>query len=253
MDIKRNIMKKLNGKVALVTGSSRGIGAVTAIALAENGAKVIVNYNGSKNAADEIVEKIKARGAEAIALKADVSKEAEVENLFNEAIAAFGKLDILINNAGIMITKPIAQTSTEDFDQMFNINVKGVFNTLRQAAKKLHDGGSIVNLTSTVTRTLFPGYGTYCATKGAVEQFTRIFAKEMGSRGINVNAVAPGPTETELFLDGKSEEGVARLAASSAFGRLGQPEDIANFVVNMVSEDSKWVSGQIIGANGAMA
>ncbi len=253
MDIKRNIMKKLNGKVALVTGSSRGIGAVTAIALAENGAKVIVNYNGSKNAADEIVEKIKARGAEAIALKADVSKEAEVENLFNEAIAAFGKLDILINNAGIMMTKPIAQTSTEDFDQMFNINVKGVFNTLRQAATKLHDGGSIVNLTSTVTRTLFPGYGTYCATKGAVEQFTRIFAKEMGSRGINVNAVAPGPTETELFLDGKSEEGVARLAASNAFGRLGQPEDIANFIVNMVSEDSKWVSGQIIGANGAMA
>ncbi len=253
MDIKRNIMKRLNGKVALVTGSSRGIGAVTAIALAENGAKVIVNYNGSKNAADEIVEKIKSSGAEAIALKADVSKEAEVENLFNEAIAAFGKLDILINNAGIMMTKPIAQTSTEDFDQMFNINVKGVFNTLRQAATKLYDGGSIVNLTSTVTRTLFPGYGTYCATKGAVEQFTRIFAKEMGSRGINVNAVAPGPTETELFLDGKSEEGVARLAASSAFGRLGQPEDIANFIVNMVSEDSKWVSGQIIGANGAMA
>lgn len=252
MDIKRNIMKRLNGKVALVTGSSRGIGAVTAIALAENGAKVIVNYNGSKNAADEIVEKIKSSGAEAIALKADVSKEAEVENLFNEAIAAFGKLDILINNAGIMMTKPIAQTSTEDFDQMFNINVKGVFNTLRQAATKLYDGGSIVNLTSTVTRTLFPGYGTYCATKGAVEQFTRIFAKEMGSRGINVNAVAPGPTETELFLDGKSEEGVARLAASSAFGRLGQPEDIANFIVNMVSEDSKWVSGQIIGANGAM-
>ncbi|WP_312330593.1 SDR family oxidoreductase [Sphingobacterium sp.] len=246
-------MKRLNGKVALVTGSSRGIGAVTAIALAENGAKVIVNYNGSKNAADEIVEKIKSSGAEAIALKADVSKEAEVENLFNEAIAAFGKLDILINNAGIMMTKPIAQTSTEDFDQMFNINVKGVFNTLRQAATKLYDGGSIVNLTSTVTRTLFPGYGTYCATKGAVEQFTRIFAKEMGSRGINVNAVAPGPTETELFLDGKSEEGVARLAASSAFGRLGQPEDIANFIVNMVSEDSKWVSGQIIGANGAMA
>ncbi|KOS05742.1 3-ketoacyl-ACP reductase [Flavobacterium akiainvivens] len=246
-------MKKLNGKVALVTGSSKGIGAVTAIVLAENGAKVIVNYNGSKNAAEEVVEKIKAFGGEAIALKADVSKETEVENLFNEAIAAFGKLDILINNAGIMMTKPIAQTSTEDFDKMFNINVKGVFNTLRQAATKLHDNGSIVNLTSTVTRTLFPGYGTYCATKGAVEQFTRIFAKEMGIRGINVNAVAPGPTETELFLDGKSEQDVARLAASNAFGRLGQPEDIANFIVNMASDDSKWVSGQIIGANGAMA
>ena|SRR5690606_12936702 len=246
-------MKKLNGKVALVTGSSKGIGAVTAMALAENGAKVIVNYNGSESAAEEVVAKIKAFGGDAIALKADVSKDNEVEKLFDDAIAVFGKLDILINNAGIMMTKPIAQTSTEDFDKMFSINVKGVFNTLRQAATKLQDNGSVVNLTSTVTRTLFPGYGTYCATKGAVEQFTRIFAKEMGSRRINVNAVAPGPTETELFLDGKSEEDVKRLAASNAFGRLGQPEDIANFIVNMVSDDSKWVSGQIIGANGAMA
>ncbi len=246
-------MHKLNGKVALVTGASKGIGAVTALELAKNGAAVIVNYNGSYEAAQRVVADIKTAGGKAIALQADVSKEDEVARLFDEGIATMGKIDILVNNAGLMMTKPIGQVSGDEFDKLISTNVKGVFNTLHQAASKLADGGSVINLSSTVTRTMFPGYGTYCATKGAVEQLTRIFAKEVGSRGINVNAVAPGPTETELFLNGKTQEDIDRLANSNAFGRLGQPEDIARVIVTLACDDSKWISAQIIGANGAMA
>jgi len=143
--------------------------------------------------------------------------------------------------------------STEEFDKILNVNIKGVFNTLRQASTRLADNGSIINLSSTVTRTIFPGYGPYCATKGAVEQLTRIFAKEIGSRGINVNAVSPGPTETDLFLEGKSQQEIDRLAASNAFNRLGQPEDIGRVIVYLASDASKWISGQNIGANGDMA
>ncbi|RFM33569.1 SDR family oxidoreductase [Chitinophaga silvisoli] len=246
-------MQILNGKVALVTGASKGIGAVTAFKLAQNGAKVIVNYNGSHKAAEQVVADIRNAGGYAIAVQADVSKEADVKRLFDDSIAALGKIDILVNNAGIMLTKPIGQVSGDEFDQLISINVKGVFNTLHQAAGKLADKGSVINLSSTVTRTMFPGYGPYCASKGAVEQLTRIFAKEVGGRGINVNAVSPGPTETELFLNGKTQEDIERLAGSNAFGRLGQPDDIASVIVTLASDDAKWISGQIIGVNGAMA
>jgi len=246
-------MRVLNGKVALVTGASKGIGAITALELAKNGANVIVNYNSSYEAAELVVAEIKAVGGQAIALQADVSKEDEVKRLFDDAITVMGKIDILVNNAGLMITKAIGQVSSDEFDKLFSTNVKGVFNTLHEAASKMADNGSVINLSSTVTRTMFPGYGLYCATKGAVEQLTRIFAKEVGNRGINVNAVAPGPTETELFLDGKTQQDIDRLAGSNAFGRLGQPEDIARVIVTLASDDSKWISGQIIGANGAMA
>lgn len=246
-------MQVLNGKVALITGASKGIGAVTALEMARSGATVIVNYNGSEKAAEQVVADIKAAGGHAIAIQADVSLEQDVERLFDEAIAAFGKVDVLVNNGGIMLTKPIGKVSTEEFDKILSINVKGVFNTLRQASTRLEDNGSVINLSSTVTRTMFPGYGPYCATKGAVEQLTRIFAKEVGSRGINVNAVSPGPTETDLFLEGKSQQDIDRLAASNAFNRLGQPEDIARVIVFLASDASKWISGQNIDANGAMA
>ena len=246
-------MQILNGKIVLITGASRGIGAVTALEMAKSGATVIVNYNSSQKAAEEVVEQIKREGGHALAIHADVSSEDDAKRLFDEAIAAFGKVDVLVNNAGMMLTKPIGKTSTEEFDKIFSINVKGVFNMLREAATRLADNGSIINLSSTVTRTMFPGYGLYCATKGAVEQLTRIFAKEAGSRGINVNAVSPGPTETDLFLEGKSQQDIDRLAANSAFGRLGQPEDIARVIVSLAGDGSKWISGQIIGANGAMA
>jgi 3-oxoacyl-[acyl-carrier protein] reductase len=246
-------MKTLENKVALVTGASRGIGAAIAAELAKNGAAVIVNYAGSKTAAEETVSSIVAAGGRAIAVQGDVSKREDVTALFDEAIATFGKIDILVNNAGVMILKPLKDATDEDFEKQFNTNTKGTFNTLREAATRLADNGSIINFSTTVTRLNFPSYSIYAATKAAVDQFTRIFAKEVGNRGINVNSVQPGPTATDLFLDGKSEEVIARLASANAFNRLGTPADIARVVAFLASDDAKWISGQNIAANGAMA
>jgi 3-oxoacyl-[acyl-carrier protein] reductase len=243
---------KLNNKVVLVTGASRGIGAAVAKKIAGAGAKVIINYAGAKEEADQTVQLIKEAGGDAIALKADVSKASEVTALFDAAIAHYGKIDVLINNAGIMITKLLKDTTDEDFTKQFEVNVRGTFNTLREAATKLANGGSIINFSSTTTRLMMPAYSTYVATKGAVEQLTRVFAKEIG-RGINVNAVLPGPTNTELFTKGKPQEVIDRLASLNAFNRLGEPEDIAKVVVFLAGDDAKWISGQTIGLNGAMA
>jgi 3-oxoacyl-[acyl-carrier protein] reductase len=246
-------MNTLNEKVILVTGSSRGIGATIALQLAAAGAKVIVNYAGGKEAAENVVAAIKEKGGDAFALQADVSKAADVKNLFDAAIAHYGRIDVLVNNAGIMITKQIKDTTDEEFDRQFNINVKGTFNTMREAATRLADKGSIINFSTSVNRIMLPGYGTYVATKAAVEQLTRVFSKEVGSRGINVNSVSPGPTNTELFTNGKPQEVIDRLAALSAFNRIGEPEDIAKVVVFLASDDAKWISAQNIGVNGAMA
>lgn len=251
--IKTKIMKTLNEKVILITGASRGIGAAVAIKLAEAGAKVIVNYAGGKEAADATVDKIRYNGGDSIALQADVSRADQVRAMFDAAIDHYGRVDVLVNNAGIMITKQLSETSDEDFTHQFDVNVRGTFNTLREAATKLSNGGSIINFSSTTTRLIMPTYSTYVATKGAVEQLTRVFAKEIGSRGINVNAVAPGPTNTELFTKGKPQEVIDHLASLNAFNRLGQPEDIAKVIVFLASDEAKWISGQIIGLNGAMA
>ncbi|MBH0007608.1 SDR family oxidoreductase [Psychrobacter sp. SWN149] len=246
-------MKTLKNKVAIVTGSSKGIGAQIAILLAAAGAKTIINYANDDTAANDIVNQIKSAGGEAIAVQADVSNAKQVEAMFDATIDAFGKPDILVNSAGIMINKPIAETTDEDFDRIFAINVKGTFNTLREAATKLNDGGRVVNLSSTTTRMLLPSYGTYCATKGAVDQLTRIFSKEVGTRGITVNAVSPGPTDTELFHEGKADDTVESLASMSPFNRIGEPVDIARVVAFLVSEEATWVTGQNIGANGGIA
>ncbi|RQO33783.1 3-ketoacyl-ACP reductase [Chryseobacterium sp. KBW03] len=246
-------MSTLNNKVILVTGASRGIGAEIAQQLASAGAKIIVNYAGGKDSAENVVASIKANGGEAIALQADVSNPEAVQQLFDQAISHYGKLDVLVNNAGIMITKLIKDTTDEDFSRQFDINVKGTFNTLREAATKLADNGSIINFSSSTTRLMMPSYGTYVATKAAVEQLTRVFAKEVGGRGINVNAILPGPTNTELFTTGKSQEVIDRLASLNAFNRLGEPADIAKIVVFLAGDDAKWISGQAIGVNGAMA
>lgn len=246
-------MSTLNNKVILVTGASRGIGAEIAQQLASAGAKVIVNYAGGKDAAEQVVASIKDKGGDAIAIQADVSNSEAVKQLFDQAISHYGKIDVLVNNAGIMITKLIKDTTDEDFSRQFDINVRGTFNTLREAATQLADNGSIINFSSTTTRVMMPTYGTYVATKGAVEQLTRVFAKEVGSRGINVNAILPGPTNTALFTDGKPQEVIDRLASLNAFNRLGEPADIAKIVVFLVGDDAKWISGQTIGANGAMA
>lgn len=246
-------MNTLDQKVILVTGASRGIGATIAQQLAVAGAKVIVNYAGSKEAAEEVVANIEEQGGDAIALQADVSKATEVKKLFDEAIAHYGRIDVLINNAGVMITRQIKDTTDEEFTRQFDINVRGTFNTLREAATRLADNGSIINLSTSVNRLMLPGYGTYVATKAAVEQLTRVFAKEMGSRNINVNSVSPGPTNTELFTAGKSKELIDRLASLSAFNRIGEPEDIAKVVVFLASDEAKWISAQNLGINGGMA
>lgn len=245
-------MNDLNNKVAIVTGASRGIGALIAKSLAERGVKVAVNYSSSKEAADEVASEIKNKGGEAIVVKADVSRVADVKFLFDETIAAFGKVDILINNAGIMINKLIADTTDEDFDKLFDINVKGVFNTLRESAKRLADNGSIVNFSTSANRMMTPTYGIYVASKSAVEQLTRIFAKEIGHRHINVNSISPGPTNTELFTVGKSDETIQRLASLTAYNRIGEPADIIPIVLFLVSDEAKWVNAQNIGVNGAM-
>ncbi|GAA5087529.1 SDR family oxidoreductase [Chryseobacterium ginsengisoli] len=246
-------MNNLSNKVILVTGASKGIGAEVAKKLAEAGAKVIVNFAGSKADADNVVEIIKNNGGEAIAVQADVSKSEDVKNLFDQSIAHFGKIDVLVNNAGVMITKTIQETTDEDFDRHFDINVKGVFNTLREAATKLADNGSIINFSTSVNRLILPGYGTYVATKSAVEQLTRVFSKEIGHRGINVNSVSPGPTATALFLNGKSQETIDKLASLNPFGRIAETDDIANVVVFLASDEAKWINAQNIGVNGGMA
>ena len=246
-------MNTLNQKVALVTGASRGIGAEVAKSLAKAGAKVVINYAGDKATAELVVEEIKKQSGDAISLQADVSKSDQVRTLFDNAIAHYGKIDVLVNNAGIMLNALIKDMSDADFARQLDVNVKGVFHTLREAATKLADNGSVINFSTSVNRIMLPTYGPYVATKAAVEQLTRVFAKEVGARGINVNSISPGPTNTELFTKGKSQDLIDRLASLSAFNRIGNPEDIAKVVVFLASDDAKWISAQNIGANGAMA
>jgi 3-oxoacyl-[acyl-carrier protein] reductase len=246
-------MNSLAHKVALVTGSSRGIGAAIAQHLAAAGAKVIVNYAAGRKAANEVVSAITGAGGEACAVQADVSKAAEVKTLFDAVLERFGRLDILVNNAGIILYKKLAEITDEEFDRLLDLNVKAVFYALREAATRLADGGRIINLSSTTTRIMLPTYGAYVATKGAVEQMTRVFAKEVGARGITVNVVSPGPVNTELFRAGKTEEDIGRMAAMAALGRIGEPEDIARVVCFLASEEAGWISGQNIGANGGLA
>ena len=246
-------MKRFTSKTAIVTGSSRGIGAHLAGCLAREGAKVVVNYSGNRETADRVVANIVAEGGQAVGVQADISRAADVTRLFDVAIARFGKVDLLVNNAGIMTCKRIEDTSDEDFDRMFGINVRGTFFMLREAAKRLEPGGRIVNMSSSVTRLMLPTYGAYAATKAAVEQLTRVFAKEVGARGITVNSVSPGPTNTELFHVGKTQETIQKLSGMSALGRIGEPDDIARVVLFLLSDEAGWVSAQNIGANGGFA
>ncbi|MEC0307224.1 SDR family oxidoreductase [Paenibacillus lautus] len=242
--------KSLSGKVAIVTGGSRGIGREIAERLAENGAKVVVNYASSPAKAEEVVSAIKQGGGEARAIQADISQVAAIERLFSETIEAYGGIDILVNNAGIMTTKPIAAMTEEDFDQQFAINVKGTYFAIQRAFHHMNSGGRIINFSTSVAGQMFPAYSVYAGTKGAVEQFTRQLAKEFGPKGITINAVAPGPINTELFTVGKSEEQIAGIVSMNSFGRLGEPDDIAGVVLFLASEESKWITGQTLRVNG---
>lgn len=245
-------MKILQNKVAVVTGASRGIGAEIARSLANAGAKTVVNFVKNQQAADKIHAEITDGGGECLTVKADVSQAIAVRHLFDTAIDHYGRIDILINNAGILIFKKIAVISDDEFDQIIDINLKSVFYTLREAASRLSDNGRIVNISSTVTRLMSPKYGVYAATKGAVEQLTHIFAKEVGERGISVNAVLPGPVNTELFKAEKTEEDIKRMAGMATLGRIGEPEDIARVVLFLVSKEAGWITGQNIAVNGGI-
>ncbi|QDO94906.1 SDR family oxidoreductase [Formosa sediminum] len=246
-------MSSLKGKVAIVTGSSKGIGAEIAKELAKKGAKIVVNYASDKEGALKVVKQLEALDSEVLCVQADISVIKDVKRLFDDSLSHFGKIDILVNNAGVMDNAKIEDVTDDMFDKQMNVNVKGVFYTLREASTKLADHGSIINLSSTVTRTIFPTYGIYSASKIAIEQMSKVFAKEIGARGINVNCVLPGPTETELFLKGKSEAFIEELASKNAFKRLGNPIDIAQVVAFLATDEAKWISGQNIGANGGMA
>lgn len=241
----------VHNKVIIVTGSSKGIGKETALLLAKNGAKVVINHSNSEKEAKETVAQIVANGGSAFSFKADVSKKKEVTALFDATLEAYGKIDVLVNNAGTMVSKLLKNSSEDDFSTLFNVNVKGVFNTLQEASSKLADNGIIINFSSSTAKLMLPTYSLYSATKAAVEQMTRVFSKEIG-RGISVNAIAPGATETDMFLDGKSEETLTKLRGMNAFNRLAKPIDIAKIVLFLSSDDSKWISGQVIGANGAL-
>lgn len=239
-------------RCAIVTGSSKGIGAAVAERLGRDGFAVVVNYASGAPAADALAAKISAAGGQAIAVQADVSDPAAVAALFDRAAGAFGGIDVLVNNAGIMKLKPVAETEDALFDQHVAINLKGTFNGLREASRRMRDGGRIVSFSSSVVGLHPPTYAAYAATKGAVEAMTHILAKELGKRGITVNAVAPGPVATELFLGDKSEDEVAAVTKMIPLGRLGEPEDIARVVAFLVGPDGGWVNGQVLRANGGV-
>lgn len=245
-------MTQQTQKVALVTGASGGIGAETAKRLARDGFAVIVNYAGAAAPAEQVVREIEAAGGKAVTAQADVADPAAVRRLFDNAEAAFGGVDVVVNNAGIMKLAPIADTDDALFDQTIAVNLKGVFNVLREAARRLRDGGRIINLSSSVVGLLPTGYGVYAASKAAVETMSAILTKELRGRNITVNSIAPGPTATKLFLDGKPAEVVERLSKAAPLERLGQPEDIANSVAFLAGPDGAWVNGQVIRVNGGI-
>jgi len=243
-----------NSNVALVTGSSRGIGAAIARRLAADRFAVVVNYAGRAADASAVVQEIQAAGGRATAIQADVSSAAEVAAMFDQIETVFGGVDVLVNNAGIMQPGLVLLAETDDalFDRMLAINVKGTFNTLRLAAKRLRQGGRIVNLSSSIVGRAVPGYSVYAGTKSAVETMTNIFAKELRGRNISVNAVAPGPIATDLFLKGKTDDLIADLAKMPPLERLGQAEDVAATVSFLVGPDGGWVNGQSLRVNGGI-
>ncbi|RRN66376.1 SDR family oxidoreductase [Caulobacter sp. 602-1] len=245
-------MTQQTSKVALVTGASGGIGAETARRLARDGFAVIVNYAGNAAPAEQVAREIEAAGGKAVVAQADVSDPAAVRRLFDSAEAAFGGVDVVVNNAGIMKLANIADADDALFDQTLAVNLKGVFNVLREAARRLRDGGRIISLSSSVVGLLPPGYGVYAASKAAVETMSAILAKELRGRNITVNAIAPGPTATKLFLDGKPAEVIERLSKAAPLERLGQPDDIAGSIAFLAGPDGAWVNGQVLRVNGGI-
>jgi 3-oxoacyl-[acyl-carrier protein] reductase len=241
-----------NGNVALITGASRGIGAEIAKRLARDGFRIVVNYAGRVDAAETVADEIRAAGGEAIVVQADVGDSGAVAALFDKAIDAFGRVDVVVNNAGIMKLAAIAELTDEVVDDTIATNLKGVVNVCREAARRLRHDGRIINFSSSVIGMRLPTYGIYIATKAAVEGLTQVLAQEMRGRGIRVNAVAPGPVATELFLEGKSPDVLDKMAKMNPIERLGEPDDIARVVSFLASPEGGWINGQTVRVNGGM-
>jgi 3-oxoacyl-[acyl-carrier protein] reductase len=245
-------MSTNQNRVAVVTGGSRGIGRAVAERLAADGQDVVIAYAGNEAAAKSTVTAIETAGGRAYAVQADVADENAVKALFDTAEQRFGGVDVVVNAAGIMILRPVAQLDLDEFDRMHRTNVRGTFVVAREAADRLRQGGAIVTVSTSVTRLGLPTYAAYAASKAAVEALGPILAKELRGRDITVNAVAPGPTATALFLDGKSDELIQRIAGQNPMERLGRPEDIAE-VVSLLAGRGRWINGQTLYVNGGAA
>jgi 3-oxoacyl-[acyl-carrier protein] reductase len=241
-----------NQKTALVTGGSRGIGAAIVQRLARDGFTVLINFAGAPAEAESLVRKIEAAGGHATTAQADVSDPAAVKRMFDAAEATYGGIDVVVNNAGIMKLATVAESDDALFDSQIAVNLKGTFNLLREASRRLRNGGRIINLSSSVVGLYQPTYAVYAATKAGVEAFTHILSKELRGRNITVNAVAPGPTATDLFLKGKPQDVVDRLAKLAPLERLGQPEDVAASVSYLAGPDGAWINGQVLRVNGGI-
>ncbi|MEV4458758.1 SDR family oxidoreductase [Microbispora sp. NPDC049633] len=239
-------------RVAVVTGGSRGIGRAVATTLAARGLAVVVGYQGSSSAAGEVVDAITSAGGRAIAAQADVADENAVAAMFDAADKAFGGVDVVVNSAGRLSLSPIADLDLDDLDALHRTNIRGTFVVAREAARRVRDGGAIITMSTSVVGLQLPNYGAYVASKGAVEAMTLVLARELRGREITVNAVAPGPTATELFFNGKDEATIERLAKQPPLERLGTPEDIAEVVAFLTSPAGHWVNGQVVRANGGI-
>lgn len=246
-------MANATQQVALVTGASRGIGRAIALKLAKDGFTVVVTYAGNAKLAEQVVADIKANGGHGLALQADIGDSMSVTQLFDAVLEAFGRLDVVINNAGVMQMATISSDNVEILDRMLATNLRGSWLVMARAAEVLGNGGRIIALSSSVLAKSFPAYGAYIASKAGVEGLVKVLANEMRGRGITVNAVAPGPVATEMFFEGKSDEQIASIAAMAPLERLGQPDEIAAAVAFLASPQGSWINGQILRANGGFA
>ena len=240
-------------KIAIVTGASRGIGRAVAKRLVQDGFGVVVNYLSNASEAEQVVSEIQRISGNAIAVKADVANQADVERLFEETMKKFGSVDVVVHNSGIMPLSPIGKSDVELFDKVISTNLRGTFLVLARAAQHLAAGGRIIAFSSSVLAKSFPSYGPYIASKAGVEGLVHVLANELRGRNITVNAVAPGPVATELFLKGKAEEQIAQIANMAPLERLGQPADIASVVSFLAGPDGGWVNSQVLRANGGFA